>query len=174
MANFHIRIRNACRYGQNRAFPTPDQPSEATLDYCPDDYQTVSRVATPRKPPALPSTISSHKGGHREGGLTKKLRNYLLWTTILGGQTPYYSTVSAFLTLPPLPILTTTSAISPLPTSTIINVIYAMSYPVNPISLDTRRKSRRWCRNRCSCYCDAIHHCSILLKKKRSEDLKPS
>lgn len=130
--------------------------------------------ATPRKPPALPSTISSHKGGHREGGLTKKLRNYLLWTTILGGQTPYYSTVSAFLTLPPLPILTTTSAISPLPTSAIINVIYAMSYPVNPISLDTRRKSRRWCRNRCSCYCDAIHHCSILFKKKRLEDLKPS
>jgi hypothetical protein len=53
---------------------------------------------------------------------------------MLGGQTPCYSTVSAFLTPPPLPIPTTTSTISPLPTSTIINVIYAMSYPVKPSS----------------------------------------
>jgi hypothetical protein len=53
---------------------------------------------------------------------------------MLGGQIPCYSTVSAFLTPPPLPIPTTTSTISPLPTSTIINVIYAMAYPVKPSS----------------------------------------
>jgi hypothetical protein len=53
---------------------------------------------------------------------------------MLGGQTPCYSTLSAFLTPPPLPIPTTTSTISPLPTSTIINVIYAMAYPVKPSS----------------------------------------
>jgi hypothetical protein len=54
---------------------------------------------------------------------------------MLGGQTPCYSTVSAFLTPPPpLPILTTSSTISPLPTSTIINIVYAMAYPVKPSS----------------------------------------
>jgi hypothetical protein len=53
---------------------------------------------------------------------------------MLGGQTPCYSTVSAFLDPPALPIPTTTSTISPLPTSTIVNVIYAMAYPVNPPS----------------------------------------
>jgi len=53
---------------------------------------------------------------------------------MLGGQTPCYSTVSNFLTPPPLPVPTITLTISPLPTSTIINVIYAMAYPVKPSS----------------------------------------
>jgi len=33
--------------GQNQAFPTPSQASEATLNNCPDDYQTVSSVCCP-------------------------------------------------------------------------------------------------------------------------------
>jgi hypothetical protein len=53
---------------------------------------------------------------------------------MLGGETPCYSTVSNFLTPPPLPIPTTTLTIPPLPTSTIINVIYAMAYPIKPSS----------------------------------------
>jgi hypothetical protein len=33
--------------GQNQAFPTPNQGSEATLNHCPDDYQTISSVCCP-------------------------------------------------------------------------------------------------------------------------------
>lgn len=101
--NFISTSGTVANIGQNQAFPTPSQASEATLNYCPDDYQTVSSVCCPS--------------------------NYLLWTTILGGQTPCFSTVSNFLTPPPLPAPTTTSTVSPLPTSTIINVVYAMAYP---------------------------------------------
>lgn len=90
--------------------------------------------AAPRKFSTLPSAYFLHKIGYCEPRLTKKLSNYLLWTTILGGQTPCFSTVSNFLTPPPLPAPMTTSTVSPLPTSTIINVVYAMAYPVKPSS----------------------------------------
>jgi hypothetical protein len=53
---------------------------------------------------------------------------------MLGGQTPCFSTLANFLTPPPLAAPTTTSMIIPLPTSTIINVVYAMAYPVKPSS----------------------------------------
>jgi hypothetical protein len=33
--------------GQNEAFPTPNPPSDATLNYCPDDYQTVYSFCCP-------------------------------------------------------------------------------------------------------------------------------
>jgi hypothetical protein len=62
-------------------------------------------------------------------------RDYLPWSTVLGGQTPCYSKLSAAMTPPPIPAtligraVETTAAKS---TSTIVNVVYAMQYPLKP------------------------------------------
>lgn len=57
-------------------------------------------------------------------------RNYQLFSTQLGGQTPCYSTVFPYLTPPPLPQPTGSGLFAPKPTSAVVNVIYAMAYPV--------------------------------------------
>lgn len=77
--------------------------------------------------------------------LTADSRGYLLWDTLLGGITPCYSTTSNYLTPPPIlesstqnsqsttgPLTLTSSAASATVTSTIVNVVYAMHYPVKP------------------------------------------
>ncbi|KAF4634084.1 hypothetical protein G7Y89_g4025 [Cudoniella acicularis] len=88
--------------GENQAFPTPDSPSAGELDHCPGDYQTISNSCCPS--------------------------NYLLFSTDLGGQTPCYSTITPYLTPPPLPSPTATTSTHP--TSAVVNVVYAMAYPV--------------------------------------------
>ncbi|KAH8678591.1 hypothetical protein BGZ60DRAFT_561624 [Tricladium varicosporioides] len=90
--------------GQNQAFPTASSPQAATLDHCPDDYQTVINYCCPS--------------------------NYQLFSTQLGGQTPCYSTVFPYLTPPPLPQPTGSGLFAPRPTSAVVNVVYAMAYPV--------------------------------------------
>ena len=63
-------------------------------------------------------------------------RNYLLWSTTFGDQTPCYSTLLNPLTPPPIPDSITSaiasSATSQKPISAIVNVVYAMQYPVKP------------------------------------------
>jgi hypothetical protein len=75
--------------------------------------------------------------------LTLSNRGYLRWNSDLGGQTPCYSTLQNPLTPPS--IVGTGTADGPLggppggsathkPTSAIVNVVYAMHYPVTPPS----------------------------------------
>jgi hypothetical protein len=66
-------------------------------------------------------------------------RGYVLWYTPLGGQVPCFSTLSSTLSPPPIPqslitaISPTTATSSiPKPISAIVNIAYAIYYPVNP------------------------------------------
>jgi hypothetical protein len=62
------------------------------------------------------------------------LSGYLLWSTELGGITPCYSPTSNYLTPPPIAQPSTTdtgpSSGPAIVTSTVVNVVYAMNYPV--------------------------------------------
>ncbi len=64
-------------------------------------------------------------------------RGYFPWNTLLGGQTPCFSTVTNYFTPPPIPsplitaLASPTASASPKATSAIVNVVYAMYYPVN-------------------------------------------
>jgi len=90
-------------------FPSGSGTDQITLPDCPADYQTIS------------SSFCCPSG-------------YLLWDTLLGGITPCYSTTSNYLTPPPIPVSSTTnigSSVGPeTVTSTVVNVVYAMNYPV--------------------------------------------
>lgn len=57
-------------------------------------------------------------------------RNYYPWSTLIAGQTPCYSTLSAATTPPPIAASLVDSTNSAKPTSAIVNVVYAMQYPV--------------------------------------------
>lgn len=96
--------------GASGGFPIAVDPAQATLDRCPDDYQSVGDGCCPS--------------------------NYLLWNTAFGGQTPCYSTLLNPLTPPPIPdsIISAiaSSATSQKPISAIVNVVYAIKYPVKP------------------------------------------
>jgi hypothetical protein len=77
-------------------------------------------------------------------------RGYQLWNAVLGGQVPCYSSLNDFLSAPPVPIsnyqtsipltdlanqtssYSTPSYGSGKPTSAIINVVYAVQYPLTP------------------------------------------
>jgi hypothetical protein len=62
-------------------------------------------------------------------------RDYFPWSTALGGQTPCYSKLSAAMTPPPIPATLIGRAVETTfakPTSAIINVVYAMQYPLKP------------------------------------------
>lgn len=77
-------------------------------------------AAVPRKSWSL---LSAHY-------LTRS-RNYFPWSTAFGGQTPCYSTVPTAMTPPPIPdSLIATGTATANPTSAIVNVVYAMQYPV--------------------------------------------
>jgi hypothetical protein len=58
----------------------------------------------------------------------------LLWDTPLGGITPCYSTTSNYLTPPSITDASATDFAAPtgpsITTSTVVNVVYAMNYPV--------------------------------------------
>ena len=58
----------------------------------------------------------------------------MLWDTPLGGITPCYSTTSNYLTPPPITDASATDFAAPTgpstTTSTVVNVVYAMNYPV--------------------------------------------
>ncbi|ORY02729.1 hypothetical protein BCR34DRAFT_605462 [Clohesyomyces aquaticus] len=90
-------------------FPIPLQPAQATLDRCPDDYHSIGDGCCPS--------------------------NYFPWSTAFGGQTPCYSTLPIAITPPPIPDSlagTASATASAKPTSAIVNVVYAMQYPVKP------------------------------------------
>ncbi|KAI9761697.1 MAG: hypothetical protein M1840_001728 [Geoglossum simile] len=83
----------------------PSGPSSAIdLVTCPDDYQTISSVCCPS--------------------------GFQLWTEALGGQTPCYTTTSDHADPPPLTDLPTFSFSASPTISTVVNVVYAMNYPV--------------------------------------------
>ncbi|KAF2263703.1 hypothetical protein CC78DRAFT_568770 [Lojkania enalia] len=93
--------------GSGGGFPSALSPAQATLDSCPDDYHSVNGGCCPL--------------------------NYFPWSTAFGGQTPCYSTLPVVSTPPLIPNslldnATTTAAAKP--TSAIVNVVYAMQYPV--------------------------------------------
>jgi hypothetical protein len=56
--------------------------------------------------------------------------NYFPWTTALGGQTPCYSTLLSAMTPPPISANIPSNPSTP--TSAIVNVVYAMQYPLTP------------------------------------------
>ncbi|KAF2191438.1 hypothetical protein K469DRAFT_746771 [Zopfia rhizophila CBS 207.26] len=98
--------------GGSGGFPVALSPAQATLDKCPDDYHSIGEGCCPS--------------------------NYFPWSTAFGGQTPCYSTLPVAMTPPPIPdSLTgtpTDGGALQKPTSAIINVVYAMQYPVQPSS----------------------------------------
>ncbi|PSN66445.1 hypothetical protein BS50DRAFT_622109 [Corynespora cassiicola Philippines] len=114
--------------GQGAQFPISFMPTQGVLTGCPKDYHTVGGTA------CCPSS-------------------YWLWSTTLGGQVPCYSSLSKPLVPPPIPetlvddrggpditgsytgsssapptALTMTSK----PTLAIVNIAYAMQFPVVP------------------------------------------
>jgi hypothetical protein len=65
----------------------------------------------------------------------QRYRNYFPWSTAFGGQTPCYSTLPTATTPPPVPGslgAEPTSGAPSIPTSAIVNVVYAMQFPVKP------------------------------------------
>ncbi|OCK77048.1 hypothetical protein K432DRAFT_359289 [Lepidopterella palustris CBS 459.81] len=98
--------------GTSGGFPVAQYSAQATLDKCPSDYQSIGNVCCPS--------------------------NYVPWSAAFGGQTPCYSTLPIALTPPPIPDNITGTAtdytVSNIPTSAIVNVVYAMQYPVKPAS----------------------------------------
>ncbi|KAH8648093.1 hypothetical protein BGZ60DRAFT_226620 [Tricladium varicosporioides] len=88
---------------QNVAFPTALDAQAGVLDKCPGDYQLLGNQCCPS--------------------------NYLLFSTMLGGQTPCYSTITPYLTPPPL-VAATSTGVTAKPTQAVVNVVYAMAYPV--------------------------------------------
>jgi hypothetical protein len=112
-----------------QGYPVAVNPNQATLARCPNDYVTIS-------------------GGCCPSG-------YQLWNAPLGGQVPCYSSLSSYLVPPAIDIpnaqspLTTptvsaaaSSTTTQMPTSAIVNVVYAIQYPVQPASgLSTSTKA---------------------------------
>ena len=99
-------------------FPLAEIASSATLPQCPDDYFTVGTAA------CCPT-------------------GYQLWTTEFGGLVPCYSSLQSTLSVPAFltaiaaatGAFTSTSSSGPVKlTSAIVNVVYAMQYPVQPRS----------------------------------------
>ncbi|KAF2260353.1 hypothetical protein CC78DRAFT_589860 [Lojkania enalia] len=101
--------------GNGEAFPISSFPAQGTLTGCPADYHTVDKTA------CCPSS-------------------YWLWTSNFGGQIPCYSALNAEMTPPPMPDTlaqdtsgsTTAATASAKPTSAIVNIAYAMQYPMVP------------------------------------------
>ncbi|KAF2188884.1 hypothetical protein K469DRAFT_684172 [Zopfia rhizophila CBS 207.26] len=95
--------------GAGAAFPISSFPAQAELDTCPQDYHTV-------------------------GGTGCCPSSYEVWSTDFGGQTPCYSSLAAAITPPPIPDTLanakTGSSTSSKPTSAIVNIAYALQYPV--------------------------------------------
>jgi len=76
--------------------------------------------------------------------LLTAMRNYRPWSTAFGGQVPCYSTLPAAITPPPIPAtLVGRAEASAKPTSAIVNVVYAMQYPLkqNKPSMSTGAKA---------------------------------
>ncbi|ORY15352.1 hypothetical protein BCR34DRAFT_184315 [Clohesyomyces aquaticus] len=102
--------------GAGAAFPISSFPPQSTLEGCPQDYHTV--------------TLSGQTGCCPS--------SYWLWSTSFGGQVPCYSLLSSAVTAPPIPDTLaatrsdTAAAVSAKPTSAIVNIAYALQYPVNP------------------------------------------
>ncbi|KAI9869152.1 MAG: hypothetical protein M1813_002976 [Trichoglossum hirsutum] len=78
--------------------------SQIDLPSCPDDYETVASGCCPS--------------------------GYLLWDSILGGATPCYSTLTSYAEPPPNDYTPTVTLSGIRTTSTVVNVVYAMHYPV--------------------------------------------
>ncbi|KAH7077795.1 hypothetical protein BKA63DRAFT_272211 [Paraphoma chrysanthemicola] len=86
----------------NGGFPSAVSPAQATLSKCPSDYHSIGNGCCPS--------------------------NYFPWTTALGGQTPCYSTLASAMTPPPISANIPSNPSTP--TSAIVNVVYAMQYPL--------------------------------------------
>ncbi|KAH7380753.1 hypothetical protein BKA66DRAFT_129997 [Pyrenochaeta sp. MPI-SDFR-AT-0127] len=97
-----VETGSASAGGGERGFPSALSPVQATLSKCPDDYRSIGEGCCPS--------------------------NYYPWSTAFGGQTPCYSTLRAAMTPPPVSgnIALDTSK----PTSAIVNVVYAMQFPL--------------------------------------------
>jgi hypothetical protein len=95
--------------------------------------QTAQQTTKPSHPLSVVLRKFATKHHLRKPSLTG-LSGYLLWSTELGGITPCYSTTSNYLTPPPIAQPSTTdtgpSSGPATVTSTVVNVVYAMNYPV--------------------------------------------
>ncbi|KAK4238161.1 hypothetical protein C8A03DRAFT_33815, partial [Achaetomium macrosporum] len=88
-------------------YPQPEDERDATLRSCPVDYYSISRGCCPNA--------------------------YLPWTTLLGGRTPCYSTLSSVTTPPPITADVTAAATATTttkPTVTVTGTVFAMKYAV--------------------------------------------
>ncbi|CAO2647825.1 Nn.00g087470.m01.CDS01 [Neocucurbitaria sp. VM-36] len=92
--------------GSSRGFPSALSPVQATFSSCTDDYVSIAEGC-------CPSYVSMRKP-----------------STAFGGQTPCYSTLLSATTPPP--ISANVASYSTKPTSAIVNVVYAMQYPLHP------------------------------------------
>ncbi|KAH8732367.1 hypothetical protein GQ44DRAFT_179935 [Phaeosphaeriaceae sp. PMI808] len=86
----------------NGGFPNAISPAQATLSKCPSDYHSIGDGCCPL--------------------------NYFQWSTTFGGQTPCYSTVIGAVTPPPIGANVPSNPSQP--TSAIVNIVYAMQYPL--------------------------------------------
>ncbi|KAF2728796.1 hypothetical protein EJ04DRAFT_590723 [Polyplosphaeria fusca] len=109
-------VQDPAGNGGAGGFPISKFPDQGTITGCPKDYHTV-------------------------GGTACCPKSYWLWSTELGGQVPCYSSLDGTMVVPPMPDTlahgitgtstpTGSTSKSSKPTSAIVNIAYAMQYPV--------------------------------------------
>lgn len=124
------------------AYPAAATVAQGTLARCPDDYVSVSGGC-------CPSYVQLFFFDSMFPLLTL-CSGYDLWNAVLGGQVPCYSSLKNLATPPPVPVQnyqtpaslpvtakpssssSTISYGSNKPTSAVVNVVYAVQYPLTP------------------------------------------